>query len=178
MEGWFPRLRGEHTRQRIAMRGCLRTQFSGRNAQTDFAAAPAESRARFLNSRPPSQNGSRRPDRRICGDRGSTSCAPTLWKEKQAGFFECPINNILSSRTKTEGNCPAAGRGGANASPTRPQLISPAFCLLAKTRAPSAAQTPGVGPLGPIAGAEHRRFQGVTRRVCSTRSTMPEERRA
>jgi hypothetical protein len=30
--------------------------------------------------RTPSPSGNRRPDRRICGDRGSTSCDPPLWK--------------------------------------------------------------------------------------------------
>jgi hypothetical protein len=52
----------------------------GSASRTGSAAAQAEPRARSLHSRPPSQNGSRRPDQRICGDRGSASCAPTLWK--------------------------------------------------------------------------------------------------
>ncbi len=82
LEGWFPRFRGEHTRQRIAMRwDCTRTESSDRASRNGSAAARAEPRARSLNSRPPSQNGSRRPDRRIGGEWGSTSCAPTLWKK-------------------------------------------------------------------------------------------------
>ena len=61
-------------------------ESSDRAARRGSAAAPTEPRARTLNSRPPSQNGSRRQDRRICGDRGSLSCAPTLWKGVQEGF--------------------------------------------------------------------------------------------
>ena len=92
MEGWFPRSCGEHTRQRIAMRGCLRSESSDRAARKRSAAARAEPRVRSLNSRPPSQNGSRRPDRSIGGDGESSSCAPTLWKEFLAAFFgSCPI---------------------------------------------------------------------------------------
>jgi hypothetical protein len=34
---------------------------------------------------PAGHNGSRRPDRRICGDGGSASCAPTLWKKDKRG---------------------------------------------------------------------------------------------
>jgi len=83
MEGWFPRYRGEHTRQRIAMQwNCAQTESPDRAARNSSAAAQAELREQRLNSRPSSWNESRRPDRRICGDGGSTSCAPTLWKEK------------------------------------------------------------------------------------------------
>ena len=82
MERWFPPACGEHTRQRIAMRwGCPPSESSDRAARSDSAAAPAEPRARVLNSRPPSQNGSRRPDRRIWSERRSASCHPPLWKE-------------------------------------------------------------------------------------------------
>jgi hypothetical protein len=82
MEGWFPHHCGEHTRQQIAMRwDCTRTESSDRATRNGSAAARAEPREQRLNSRPPSQNGSRRPDQRICGNWGSMSCAPTLWKE-------------------------------------------------------------------------------------------------
>ena len=64
-------------------------ESSDRAARRGSAAAPTEPRARTLNSRPPSQNGSRRQDRRICGDRGSLSCAPTLWKRVQEGVSGC-----------------------------------------------------------------------------------------
>jgi len=52
-----------------------------RAARNSSVAARTEPRAQRLDSRPSSQNGSRRPDRRICGERGSAPCAPTLWKE-------------------------------------------------------------------------------------------------
>ena len=51
------------------------------------ADVPPEPRARSLSSRPPSQSRSRRPDRRICGEWGISSCAPTLWKELQAALL-------------------------------------------------------------------------------------------
>ena len=87
MEGWFPRSCGEHTRQRIAMRwDCTRTESSDRATRNSSAAARVELREQRLNSRPSSWNESRRPDRRICGDGGSTSCAPTLWKEREIAF--------------------------------------------------------------------------------------------
>jgi len=87
MEGWFPRSCGEHTRHRIALQWDRpRTESSDRATRNGSAAAQAEPREQRLNSRPSSWNGSRRPDRRICGDGGSTSCAPTLWKEKETAF--------------------------------------------------------------------------------------------
>jgi hypothetical protein len=98
MEGWFPRFRGEPTRQRIALQwNCPRTESSDRATRNGSAAARAGLREPRLNSRPSSQNGSRRPDRRICGEWGSMSCAPTLWKEILAGFSQCPIIGILLS---------------------------------------------------------------------------------
>jgi hypothetical protein len=88
MEGWFPRASGERRRQRIAMQwDRTQTESPDRATRNDSAAARAEPRAPRLNSRPSSQNGSRRPDRRICGEWGITSCAPTLWKAVQAAFW-------------------------------------------------------------------------------------------
>jgi hypothetical protein len=81
MEGWFPRERGEHRRRTIAMRRtCLRTQSSKRAVQESSTDARTEPRTSCLDSRPSSQNGSRRPDRRIWGERGCAPCDPTLWE--------------------------------------------------------------------------------------------------
>jgi hypothetical protein len=88
MEGWFPRTSGERKRQRIAMQwDRTQTESPDQATRNGSAAARAEPRAPRLNSRPSSQNGSRRPDRRICGEWGITSCAPTLWKGFQAAFL-------------------------------------------------------------------------------------------
>jgi hypothetical protein len=99
MEGWFPRSRGELTRQRIAMPDCARTESSDRATRRGSAAARPEPRAPRLNSRPSSQNRSRRRDRRICGDREIASCAPTRWKEIQRRCgFRSRATSMLSGR--------------------------------------------------------------------------------
>ncbi len=62
------------------------------------AAIRVEPPAEDLNSIPPSPNGSRRSDRRIWGDWGNASRAPTLRKQVQAAFSAPPILGILTSR--------------------------------------------------------------------------------
>ena len=107
MEGWFPRFRGDPARRRIATRWSgPRSESSDRAARSGSAAARAELRARTLDSRTPSQDGSRRPDRRIRGDGGSTSCAPPLWKEVEAAFSTASDNQISVKRERNEGKRP------------------------------------------------------------------------
>ncbi len=107
MEGWFPRTSGEQNCQRLATQwDRTGTESSNRAARSDSTAAQAKSRAPRLNSRPSSQNGSRRPDRRICDEWGSTSCDPTLWKEKQERFSVRLIIGIML-------NHPNGGPAGA-----------------------------------------------------------------
>ena len=105
-------------------------ESSDRAARRGSAAAPAEPRARTLNSRPPSHNGSRRPDRRICGDRGSLSCAPTLWKGVQEGFSGSDIGlSVRSSMASTTRGCSIAAM-----SCMRPPQCGHARTSTAKTR--------------------------------------------
>ena len=121
MEGWFPRTGGERRRQRIAMQwDRTQAESSDRATRNNSAAARAEPRATRLNSRPSSQNGSRRPDRRICDEWGSTSCAPTLWKGIQAAFsLDVRVAGAISSSWGARGGaistCARRPGGGAGA---------------------------------------------------------------
>ena len=89
---------------------CFRTESSNRATRKSSAAARAEPRARSLYSRLPSQNGSRRPDRRIWGERGSAPCAPTLWKEEEGPFSVPPVSIDMSTNPPSRHNSPAPGR--------------------------------------------------------------------
>ena len=115
-EGWFPRTRGEPRRQRIAMQwDRTQAESSDRATRNDSAAARAEPRALRLHSRPSSQNGSRRPDRRICDEWGSRSCAPTLWRGIQAAFsLDVRVAGAISSPWGARGGlAPVQGGSGA-----------------------------------------------------------------
>jgi len=134
MEGWFPLSRGEHKRKTIAMRWtCLRTKHNQRAARNSSVAARTERRAQRLDSRPSSQNGSRRPDRRICGERGSAPCDPTLWNAKQASFSAPPLSTFLTNSPRRGENgpyweleCPVeCARHGRARSALRPARYSP-----------------------------------------------------
>jgi len=98
MEGWFPRSCGEHNCNE-SRSDCIALELTPQNreAHTHSADARADARAQCLNSRRPSQNGSRRPDRRICGEWEDLSCAPTLWKETVFRFClgRLPVQSLL-----------------------------------------------------------------------------------
>jgi hypothetical protein len=171
MEGWFPRSCGEHTRQRIAMRwDCPRTESLDRAARNGAAAARAEPRSRSLNSRPPSQNGSRRPDRRICGESGSASCAPPLWKEIEAAFWAGADNSSFGQVASTAAGEPARPRpaGGWRPSMSRSSWLD--------GRPTTSSESAAAWRRGSWGWMERRPFRACApsrRSSCSTEASWP-----
>jgi hypothetical protein len=74
------------------------------------ATARPKPRVQRLNSRRHCHNGSGHPDRRICDDRGSTSCAPTRWKGIRAAFSVPLLSTVLTNMSQMRHTSPASGR--------------------------------------------------------------------
>ena len=136
-----------HTPTNRAAMGLPSNESSDRAARRFSAAAPTEPRVRTLHSRPPSHNGSRRPDRRICGDWGSLSCAPTLWKGvKETTAIPRSVAAPTSIDSKPEPPKPITSRIGAASSclADTPPATRPWASARAAARAASLSPRPSM----------------------------------